>query len=292
MTYRLASFFRPVHSLLVVLPGALALAACELPAKVGDLDELEESGTTGDTDEPEATSSTSGKPEMTSSTSGPEMTSSTGAPDMTSSTTGPEMTSTSTSGPDMTSSTSTTGLDATGGSSCDFLDQETCEAEPDCMVYHGTAHDFPGCPLGGTYFGCGMAMDCDASLVTICRDGTDEVYSNSSGCIPPGFTPCDVPDTGPCDGTGECETYDEVQCADDNDFCEPIYGWPHIEQDGEQCVSEGAVFFVCATIDGACPPVAPTLCPPDALDERYDFSSGCTPPGFVECGGQGTPPCP
>lgn len=139
------------------------------------------------------------------------------------------------------------------------------------------------------YLGCGLEMACDAVLLTVCRDGTDEVYQLPSGCLPPGFTACETM-LGLC--AGACLGLDEAACAAEPG-CKSIAGNPHVMQGGGFCVDDQSpVFLACDVDGGACPPSVPTVCPEGQPDQRFDVPSGCIPPGFMVCDGGGTPACP
>lgn len=254
-----------------LLLAALALTACELPTKLGDLTEPETSSTT---EQPDGTdgASTAATAETAGSTS----------------TSGPDDTTTSSSSSSSTSTTSTTST--TGAPpACEGLDEAACAQDPGCQTHHGVAYDFESCPSGHVYLGCSPAEPCDLVLTTICRDGTDEVYLNDNGCIPPGFSVCD---SGGLDFCGGCEALDEAACLAGGDFCEPIHGAPHIQKDGLVCADfANQVFLVCVLMDGQCPPFIPTVCPVGMPDQAFDIPSGCIPPGYEQCQ-DAAPPCP
>lgn len=246
------------------------LAACELPSKLGD---LPTGGTTVDT-------GTVGEDtgEATANSSGPQ-TISTGDPE-------------TTGEPDTTTGVMTTGGETTTeGSPCEGLDEAACEAKPGCMTYHGVPFDFASCVPGNTYLGCGPELNCDQAFTAMCRDGTeiDEAYLTPTACEPPGFSQCDVAGKSPCGQS--CEGMNEAACAFDGDFCEPIHGLPHVEQDGTVCVDQDPQFIACVLMDGACPPEVPTVCSTGDSDEKYDIPSGCIPPEFEKCDPMGAQPC-
>lgn len=252
----------PLRAALLTLTTALALSACELPTKIGDLKGDESTGAdTGTTAEPEQTTGddpddVTGKPEQTTVT--PDET--TGAPD------------------------ETTGTPA----ACESLDATECAAQAGCMPANGVIYEDGACNVEPEFLGCLPEMPCDAVILTICRDGTDEVYQLFDGCVPAGFTPCEV-DLEPCPDA--CAGLIEVDCAEIPE-CLPIYGSPHITENGMACVdTEIAAYLGCQTDNGACPPFIPTICAPDAPDQPFDSNSGCIPPGWTECDGAGTPPC-
>ena len=171
---------------------------------------------------------------------------------------------------------------------CEALGEAECGLQAGCVAKHGAALDFPGCSPEPAFLGCLPDMACDAVLTTVCRDGTEEVYQNTDGCIPAGFTACD-PGLGPCGGA--CLGLDEAACAA-NQACSPIHGHPHVLEEGMVCVDVMvSVFLACNVNDGACPPFVPTVCAVDEPDAPFDVPSGCIPSGFVECEGAGTPEC-
>jgi hypothetical protein len=260
--------------LLTLLTSTLSvLTACELPSKLGDLPD--DQSTTGTSD------ATGGKTsdQTTTATDGEPQTTSTGDPQ----TTGEPEPSTTTTGP-------ITGAESTGqGSDCDGLDESSCLAAFGCDAYYGTAYDFEGCMPGQNYLGCGPILDCDQAFTTVCRDGTDEVYLVPTSCHPAGFSQCDEFVEGPCGG--DCGALDESACAVENDFCNPIYGNKHVEQDGEICVEQSLTYIACISMDGVCPPVVPTVCSTMDPAEKYDIPSGCIVPGFEQCDPEGAQPC-
>jgi hypothetical protein len=250
-----------------VLSLALTLSACVLGTKVGDLpgvtSDASESGDTG-----------TGGDSSSDATSGPD--------------TGSD---TATDGPVTTSDTATDGPVTTTGASpgmCEGLDEDTCQAFAECRAQYGSAFAFAECPIGPQYLGC-IASDqaCDLALTPVCRDGTDEVYLNSDGCVPAGFSACATA-LAPC---GECEGLAEAECLAQPAGCQGLYGAPHIEVEGMECVDfEQQVFLACAANGGACPPFVPTVCPAGDPDTKFDVPSGCIPFGFEVCDG-GAPEC-
>lgn len=254
---------------LIALPVALTLSACVLGTKVGDLPE--ESASAADTTDTNGT--TGGSTDGGSTTGG--------------STDGKD----SSGGPQQTATSDSTGLPepitGDGQGECEGLDEAACAAAPSCWVLHGEAYAFESCPALPQYLGCKVDTGCSESPISVCRDGTDEVYWRPDGCIPPGFSECETP-LARC---GSCEALDEVACQDDGDLCNPLYGAPHILQQGELCVDfEQAVFLACAPIE-PCDPAASTVCPIGDPSMQFDVTSGCTPFGFQLCDGGGTPEC-
>ena len=256
-----------------VLLAAIALTACELPTKLGDLpDDVGTSSTTEQPDDTEGASTAA-----TAETAGTSGTSGTSGPDDTTSTTS------------ATSTTSTTSTTTGAPPACEGLDEAACAQEPGCQAHHGVAYEFESCPAGHVYLGCSAAEPCDLVLTTICRDGTDEVYLNDSGCIPPGFSVCDA---GGLDLCGGCEALDEAACLAEGDFCEPIYGAPHVQKEGLICADfANQVFLTCMLLDGQCPPSIPTVCKVGMPDQAFDVPSGCVAPGFELCQ-DAVSPCP
>lgn len=264
--------------LLTLLTSTLcALTACELPSKLGDLPDDTSAGssdTSGGGDSDASTTATGGKTSTSDETTGEPQT------------TGPQ----TTGEPDTTTTGPVTGAESTGqGGPCEGLDEQACQAEPGCMTYHGVAYEFEGCQPGDAYLGCGPTLECDQAFTAVCRDGTDEVYLAPIACLPPGFSECDVIGKIPC---GEsCDLLDESACADEDDFCNPIYGQPYVEQNGTICVDQDQQFIACVVMDGVCPPFIPTVCNDDDPADKYDIPSGCIPPNFSECDPGGAKPC-
>lgn len=244
-------------------------AGCVLGTKVGDLPGASTSGSESDTDG--------------MSSDGPE-TGTSGEP-VTGGTTG-------TSGePETGGNTGTSGEPATTGvqpGMCEGLDEATCKATPACREVLASAFDFEGCSAEPTFIGCIPAdMACDLAITTVCREGTDEVYLNNDGCLPPGFSVCET-DLALC---GSCETLDEAECLAQMAECRGLFGAPHVEGGGKVCVDFAQqVFLACAAKEGACPPFVPTVCPNGDPDTKFDVPSGCIPFGFESCEG-GTPAC-
>lgn len=242
---------------------ALSLSACVLGTKVGDLPEgtggTEAAGTGGDS---------SGK----QSSSG-------GATE----TEGPVSSGddTATDGP-VTSSGPLQGA-------CEGLDEATCAAVPECRVQLGSAFRFMDCPVGPQFLGCIAAETaCDEALTPVCRDGTGEVYLNNDGCVPAGFTQC-ATELPLC---GACDELNEEECLAQPQECQGLYGAPHVEQQGVECVDfTQSVFLACAANGGACPPFVPTVCPIGDPSTKFDVPSGCVPFGFETCE-PGAPECP
>ena len=263
---------------LIVLPVALTLSACVVGTKVGDLPE--ESASAADTMDTTGTDggSTSGGFTSGGFTSGGSTDG--GSTDGKDSSGGPQT--------DTSDSTGTPEPITGGPGECEGLDEAACGAAPGCWVLHGEAYAFEGCPALPQYLGCKVDTGCSESPISVCRDGTDEVYWRPDGCIPPGFSECGIPPLARC---GSCEALTEVACQDDGDLCEPLYGAPHILQQGEMCVDyEQGVFLACAPSE-PCEPSVPTVCPIGDPSMHFDVTSGCTPFGFQLCDGGGTPEC-
>jgi hypothetical protein len=266
---------------IIPLVSLLALAACELPTKLGNLADSDSGTGTGTeaTGTGDATDSTASE----TTAKDTDQTTTTGPID-------PSMTSATTAG---TSVTATTGVEPSSDTEawgpCETLGEEDCELAH-CMPLYGVAYDFPGCSEGQVFLGCSGPDGCDDAEATFCKDGTDEVYRRPDSCTPPGFSPCAEPALAFC---GSCEALDEAACLTEPEECQPIYGAPHVELEGEMCVDyEALKFLLCISNGGACPPSVPTLCPIGSPEEAYDVPSGCVPPGFEQCEGAGTPQCP
>mgnify|MGYP000653278655 CR=1 FL=1 len=190
------------------------------------------------------------------------------------------------------SSDPTSATGETGGSSpsetgladgCEALDAATCKQDPDCMAQSGLVLEFEGCTPGQQFLACMDNIGCDDVLVTVCKDGTDEVYQLPNGCVPPGFTPCDAAKE-PCGGGGlKCAQFGEADCKAMG--CTPISGAPHVVQDGGMCADAmNPEFIGCLEPDAACPPVVATVCPEGQKMPSWDVPSGCIPAGFEACG--------
>ena len=260
-----------------VLSVALGLSACVLGTKVGELPGVSAGGeTTGEAGGTDSDSSGGQSSSGGSQTGGPD----TGDSE------------TATEGPVSASETATEGPITTTGplpGECEGLDEAACEAMPECRPQHGSAFAFAACPVGPQFLGC-IASDqaCDQALTTVCRDGTDEVYLNTDGCIPAGFSACETA----LPLCGECEGLTEAECLAEPEGCQGLYGSPHIEVEGMECVDFAQkVFLACAANGGACPPFVPTVCPEGDPDTRFDVPAGCIPFGFEVCEG-GAPECP
>lgn len=275
-----STFVTPFRSLLA-LTTALALSACVLPTKLGELTEGEDTAAEPSTSAGASTSS--GATE--GATAGLQETGETAKPEDTTTTEAPE--TGTTSEPEDTGSTG----EALG---CPALNEAECAAEPGCMTSHGTPYAFEACPEGPVYLGCLPASACDTVLLTVCLQGTTEVYQLDSGCVPEGFTPCES-ELEVCGADEEnCALLDEMACGTDDDLCEPIHGFMHVPDGDEMCVDfTTPIFLACALmIDGACPPpFVPTVCPIGNPGEQFDVPSGCIPPGHMACDGGGTPEC-
>jgi hypothetical protein len=283
--------------LLTLLTSTLCLlTACELPSKLGDLpddeDTADASGTSGTSAGSAGSAGTTTATTATATDGTASASDGTTTADEPSSTT--EATPQTSGEPDTTTTTTTgvmTGAESTGQSDgCAGLDESGCLAAFGCDAYYGTPYEFEGCTPGSTFLGCGPVMDCDEAFTTVCRAGTDEVYLVPTSCAPAGFEPCDKPGLTPCGG--ECGQLDEVACQNDSDFCEPIYGLQHVEQEGLVCVDQTPKYLACISMDGACPPFIPTVCSTTNEDEKYDIPSGCLVPGFEQCEPEGAQPCP
>ncbi len=257
---------------LIALPVALTLSACVIGTKVGDLPD--ESASAADTTDTTGTAGGSSGSTDGDSTDGKD-----------SSTDGKDS-----SGGPQTDTTDSTGIPVpiTGGpGECEGLDEAACAADPGCSTLHGEAYAFEGCPTLPQYLGCMVGNGCSEDEISVCRDGTDEVYWRPDGCVPAGFTECGIIPLARC---GSCEALDEAECQDNVDMCQTLYGSPHVVQDGEACVDfEKGVFLACASIE-PCEPSVPTVCPIGDLEPRFDVTSGCMPFGFELCEG-GAPQC-
>ncbi|MCY1061777.1 hypothetical protein [Nannocystis sp. SCPEA4] len=255
----------------------ITLTACPLPTKLGNLSDSASDGMTPE----ETTAST-----QWTATDGETSAGTTLEPELTSTT---KFDPSETTGGETEGETTVIGTaSATSESSdtetpvaCDGLDQATCEAVGVCVTHFGVAYDFPGCPSGQVYLGCSDPQDCDEAEHPFCKDGTDEVYQLPSGCHPSGFTLCEAPGIAFCE---TCEALTEAECLEEPEGCQPIYGAPHVEVEGEVCADyENKEFLRCIANGGACPPFVPVVCEVGNTDKRWDSPSGCVPAGFEEC---------
>ena len=87
-----------------------------------------------------------------------------------------------------------------GDSECEGLPEQGCLAAPDCTAILGAPHmekDGEVCvDFGMQEFLACMQGDvaCPPSIASVCPGGQpDMVFDTPSGCIPPGFMPCDMP---------------------------------------------------------------------------------------------------
>lgn len=254
---------------LATLLAALALTACELPAKVGDLPDTEtaaesgaETGETGDATE----GGTIDEPNPT-------------APDTTTS-------ATSDSGDDPSDSSPATDPSA-GPPECADFDEAQCTSDPGCAPLYGEPLIVEGCMIGSAVFLlCHDAdLECDTAESFVCDE--QSAYKIPVTCEFPGLDECGPPMCGaPCEGLSESD------CTAD-DACKPVYGNPHVPFDDGLCVDGNTTAYLgCLQDTGECPPFIPTVCPEGVADEFYDVPSGCVPPHFEECGQGGTPACP
>ncbi|MBA3545589.1 MAG: hypothetical protein H0T76_03815 [Nannocystis sp.] len=265
-----ATFVTPLRSLLALCT-ALALSACVLPTKLGEVTDGDDTAAEPSTSA--GVSTTSGATE--GATAGLQETGETTKPDNTTSTSEPEDTG-----------------DTGPAFGCEDLSEAECAAEPGCMTSHATPYAFEECPEGQVYLGCLPASACDLALVTVCREGTDEAYQLDNGCIPAGFVPCESEQELCGQDEQDCALLDEQACADDGDFCESIHGFMHVPVGDDMCVDfKTQIFLACVLMDGACPPFVPTVCPIGKPDQQFDVPSGCIPPGHEICDGAGTPQC-
>jgi hypothetical protein len=264
----------------------LFLLACK-PGEAGD-DTTGTAGSTGSTGDGVSTGGTVAPDPTTGGSGGVAETSGdTGG--------GGSNSGTTTAGPSTSTGVGPTGDPGTGpdtglGDGCEaFHDEKSCGSDPDCMPIVGEAQDFPGCSADPQFLACVDAMACDDVLLTVCRDGTDEVYQLSSGCFPPGFTPCDGP--GQACGVEDCSVHlSEVECKEA--ACAPILGAPHVEMNGGVCADfKNMEFLGCFDPDMPCPPAVPTVCPAGKPEPAWDVPSGCVPAGFEVCG-ELAPECP
>lgn len=271
-----------------ILPLVLALAACELPTKLGNLTATDstgdQAGTTADVTDGDTSAGTTGA--TTDETTDTWQTSTTNFD--------PSETTVETTGGTTSAGTTAEATSATtsGPTPIDCLEfnEQDCVASPGCMAYYGSAYEFPGCPSGLQFLGCTDEIVCEHDKHTFCREGTDEAYEVvGTTCEPPGFVQCEPPGVAFCDS---CGTLDEAGCLAEPSECQPIYGAPHIEVDGQICADYFAQeFLACQANGGACPPAIPVVCDPDEPDQAYDSPSGCIPAGWSECGEMGVSGC-
>jgi hypothetical protein len=190
---------------------ALALTACEISTKVGDLEDTESGGslgaeTSGASNGPLATTSTSTTTTVTDSgsetDSGGQATTST-----TTTMSGDEATSSGEVEGTTSTTTTMTGVDTSGESGvvgCEGLDEAECTAMAGCKAISGQPHGFGG---GGmcvkdefVFLACAVDSGaCPPFIPTVCPVGeTEPKFDVPSGCIPPGFDNCDGAGMPPC----------------------------------------------------------------------------------------------
>jgi hypothetical protein len=87
-----------------------------------------------------------------------------------------------------------------GDTACEQLPQQGCLANPDCTAIMGAPHieqDGEACvDFAMQEFLACMQGDvaCPPVIVSVCPEGQPNmVFDTGSGCIPPGFMPCDMP---------------------------------------------------------------------------------------------------
>lgn len=263
------AFFRAPAILLTLI----SLNACQLSTKLGNLSDSATEGTTLS----ETTEETSG----VTATDGDTSAGTTLEPEPEPATATTKFDPTDTTSVGTASSSASDSGDTHEPVACDGLDEETCATADGCVSYYGVAYDYPGCPSGQVYLGCSDPQDCDEAEHAFCKDGTDEVYHLPSGCHPAGYTVCDAPTDAFCES---CEALDEAACLGEAEGCQPIYGAPHVEVDGDVCADyENKEFLRCIANGGACPPFVPVVCEIGDTDKRWDSPSGCVPLGFEEC---------
>jgi hypothetical protein len=252
---------RTLLSLALVLP----LTGCVVPKIVGDNPELDtgkEEDDVGDTAEEETLGATS-QPDATS-----DIGTSTG--DV--STTDP----TAETGPKFDMMPPDPG-------DCAAATLEACEANPDCMPVLGQSELSDTCKPDPQFLGCLPQQPCDAVLLTVCDEETDESFRLSSGCIPEGFAVCEGNGL-PCGGGMQCEGLGQADCATFG--CTEVLGAPHVTVNDEVCADyEALEFLACLPPETSCPPVIQILCPTGQDAPTWDVPSGCKPAGFEDCGG-------
>lgn len=188
---------------------ALALTACEISTKVGDLEDPESGGSLG----AETSGTSSGQQATTSTTttvtdSGGETDSGGQATTSTTTTlTGGEATSSGEVEGTTSTTTTMTGGDTSGESGamdCEGLGEAECMATPGCKAIRGQPHGFGG---GGVcvkdefvFLACAVDSGaCPPFIPTVCPVGeTEPKFDVPSGCIPPGFEECEGGGMPPC----------------------------------------------------------------------------------------------
>jgi len=208
--------------------------------------------------------------------------------------TGDDATLGATSQPDATSEASTSApADDTGSKfdmmpppdvdpgDCEAPTLEACEANPACMPVLGESELFDDCKPDPQYLGCLPQMPCDAVLLTVCDEETNESFRLTNGCIPPGFAVCEGNGL-PCGGGMQCEGLGEIDCAANG--CTSIFGAPHVTVNDEVCADyEALEFLACLPPNTSCPPQIEILCPTGQDSPTWDVPSGCKPAGFESC---------
>lgn len=253
-----------------ILFTALALGACELPAKVGDLPE------TGTDTAAETATDTGGDPSATGSESGDDTTG-----DIPVDPTPGSGADTSDTGP-----LETTGDPTDEPAGCQALTLVECLADAACQPLYGEPLIPEGCMVGPQEFVTCLdaGLECDDAESIVCDD--EGGYKIPITCELPGLEPCT-----PMCGDNECEGLDEASCGD-NPLCKPVHGNPHVQGGVGVCVDENTTAYLGCLLDtGACPPNIPTVCPEGAPDEAYSVPSGCVPSHFVPCGDEGLAAC-
>ncbi len=248
MTYETRS---PRRALLVL--AALAVTACQLPTKIGDLP-----GTGGDSTEGEPTPETGEATEIAASaseTGGSETGATTGA----------------------------------APSPCPGYDEAACSDDPACEPLFGELEPISDCGGGDYVFVIcrDKDLDCPEGETSLCVG--DESYHVAVDCAPPGTVQCEGKSSR-C-GLTPCLDLSEEDCGAD-DLCKAVYGNPHVEGEDGVCVDTGtSVYLGCIEDTGACPPFIPTVCLPDQPGQKYEVPSGCLPPDAEQCDPP-APQCP
>jgi hypothetical protein len=270
-------------SLRLLTLASLFTLACK-PGPGGD-DTTESTGSTAETAGTTvgASETTAGEGPTTSTST--STSTSTGTGDGTSGDTSGETTAPTSTGPDPVT---------TGDVDCATIPaQSECDATRGCQSVVGLAQEFVDCAPGEHFLGCIAAQPCDAVIVTVCRDDSDEVYE-VGGCLPEsGFSPCAGPGAACPDGVTTCEEITTFgECV--NNQCRVVLAAPHIEVDGETCASYGddEEFLGCIEVDAACVDDTIILCPIGMDAPNWDSASGCVPPGFESCAVPPVPACP
>ena len=171
--------------------------------------------------------------------------------------------------------------------SCEGLHAEECAATDGCTPYSGQLIDDPCTPPGidspTSFAACGPDPGgCDAVITCGTNPGTGTVMLFPSGCLPPGWEPCD---TSGCSSPG-CEDLGAEACAADP-ACMALLGAPYEDVCNDDYSTWMTVFAGCMDQVGCGD--AETCARDPETGVQLVFPSTCTPAGWGACDGY---PCP